>query len=183
MTSCSVNPAEGGVLMSSMRSEFSENLLAADPYVERPMLRRRRSRTLARVLITFCAGVATTLAWQSYGDAAREIIANSYPQLGWLAPRAAIAQTAPDTIVPGTTSLDQQELKAMLLGLAVVQQRVDQLAAQVAAGQDQVTRDIVAKLQEVEQDMLQKISAPPSRPDAVQVRKPVPSPAQAAPLR
>src|SRR5258708_2583558 len=144
MPSCSVNPAEGGVLMSSMRSEFSENLLAAEPYVERPMLRRRRSRTLARVLITFCAGVATTLAWQSYGDAAREIIANSYPQLGWLAPRAAIAQTAPDTIVPGTTSLE---------------------------------------LQEVEQDMLQKISAPPSRPDAVQVRKPVPSPAQAAPLR
>src|SRR5260370_842766 len=108
MTSCSVNPAEGGVLMSSMRSEFSENLLAAEPYVERPMLRRRRSRTLARVLITFCAGVATTLAWQSYGDAARQIIANSYPHFGWLAPETAVAQTAPDMIVPATLDRDQQ---------------------------------------------------------------------------
>src|SRR5258708_28504422 len=183
MPSCSVNPAEGGVLISSMRSEFSENLLAAEPYVERPMLRRRRSRTLARVLITFCVGVATTLAWQSYGDAAREIIANSYPQLGWLAPRATIAQTAPDMIMPATPSVDQQELKAVALGLAVVRQRVDQLASQVAAGRDQVTRDIATKLQEVEQEILQKISAPPPRPEAVQVRKPVPSPAQAAPLR
>ena len=46
-------------------------------------------------LITFCIGVAATLTWQSYGDAAREMIANSSPELSWLAPRAAsFAQTA-----------------------------------------------------------------------------------------
>jgi len=37
----------------------------------------------SRFLITFCIGGASTLAWQSYGDAARAMIANSYPQLGW----------------------------------------------------------------------------------------------------
>jgi hypothetical protein len=64
--------------MSYTRSEFPADLLAGEPSVERPARRKRGS--FIRVLITFCAGVAATLAWQSYGDAAREIIANSYPQ-------------------------------------------------------------------------------------------------------
>ena len=57
--------------------------------------------TLTRILITICVGVAAILAWQSYGDAARQFIASSYPQAGWLAPRTApIAYSA-----PGTTGL------------------------------------------------------------------------------
>jgi hypothetical protein len=62
-----------------------------------------------RFLITFCIGVAAAPAWQSYGDAAREIIANSYPQLSWLAPQAAVAQPAPATIVPPITSPDHPQ--------------------------------------------------------------------------
>lgn len=34
---------------------------------DRPSLRKRVSRALSRLLVTFCAGVAATLAWQSYG--------------------------------------------------------------------------------------------------------------------
>jgi hypothetical protein len=75
---------------------------------------------LMRLLIAFCIGVAVTLAWQSYGDAAREMIANSSPQLSWLAPQAAVAQTAPDAIAPTTSSADPQELKAMSADLAAV---------------------------------------------------------------
>jgi hypothetical protein len=56
-----------------------------------------------------------------------------------------------------------------------VRQRVDETAAQLAAGQEQVTRDI-NKLQEVEQDILAKISAPPPRPAAAPVRRSVPLP-------
>jgi hypothetical protein len=82
-----------------------------------------------RLLITFCVGVAAILAWQSYGNAAREIIASSYPQLGWLAPQAAVAQTAPDTIAPTKSSPDPQELKVMSADVAAVRQKVDQLAA------------------------------------------------------
>jgi len=87
-----------------------------------------------RFLITFCVGVAAALAWQSYGDTAREIIANSYPQLGWLAPQTAVAQTVPDTIVPSITSPDRQELRVMSFDLAALRQRVDE----IAAGQDRI---------------------------------------------
>jgi len=158
--------------MSSMRSEYSADLLAGEPSVE-PMAQRKR-RPLTRFITTFGFGVGATLAWQSYGDMARELVANSYPQLGWLAPQPAAA----DTIVPPTSSADPQELKAMSLGLAAVRQRVDQLAAQVAAGQDQMIRDMTIKLQAAEQDILNKISGPPPRPEAAAARKP--SPLQAA---
>jgi hypothetical protein len=165
--------------MSSMRSEFPPDLLAGEPSAPRPRPRRRP----LRLLIAFGVGIAATLAWQSYGDAARETIASSYPQLGWLAPQAAAAQAAPATIEAATASLDQQEIKAMSLNLAAVRQRVDQLAAQVAAGQDQITRDFTAKLHAAEQDILDKISAPAPQPAAAFARKPVPQPSQAAPLR
>ena len=48
---------------------------------------RKRRRILARFPIAFCTGVAVAWLWQSYGD--REMVANSYRQLGWLAPRPA----------------------------------------------------------------------------------------------
>ena len=117
-----------------------------------------------RLLITFCIGIAATLAWQSYGDAAREMLANSSPQLSWLAPQAAVAQTAPDAIAPATSSLDPQQLKEMSADLAAVRQKVDQLAAQVAAGQDQMARDFAAKLQAAEQDIVGTISVPSPQP-------------------
>src|SRR5262249_55975834 len=119
-----------------------------------------------RFILTFGMGVAATLGWQSYGDQAREMISNTYPQLGWLAPQPAAAHAA---VAPATPSPDPQELKAMSLGLAAVRQSVDQIAAR----QDQITRDITAQVQAVEQDILNKISAPPPRPDAAPVRRPV----------
>jgi hypothetical protein len=88
-------------------------------------------------LITFCIGVAATLAWQSYGDVAREMIANSYPQLGWLAPKAEpVALNAPDTTAQATPPSDQQLLNAM--SLDAVRQMVDR----VAASQEQITRAV-----------------------------------------
>ena len=146
---------------------------------------KRASRARARFLITFCIGVAASLAWQSYGDPAREMIASSSPQLGWLAPQAApVAQTAPNMMAPAAPtapSPDRQQLNAMSLSLAALRQSVDQLAA----GQEQMTRDIT-KLRAAEQDILDKISAPPPpRPAAAPARKPVPlmPPSQAPPVR
>jgi hypothetical protein len=51
---------------------------------DQPSLRRRTSRSLARFLVMACVGAAATLAWQSYGGTARQMIANSAPQLSWL---------------------------------------------------------------------------------------------------
>jgi hypothetical protein len=204
---------------SPAQSEFYVGLLPVEPSVEppsfrettlendqlpnrQPTLRKRASRALARFLIAFCIGVATTLAWQSYGDAAREMIANSSPQLGWLAPRAEpVAQNTPETIAlvaPAAPSLDQQQLSAISLDLDAVRQSTDRIAtsiaaiqeqvsrsadrvateqiahsvAQLTAGQEQMTREIT-KLQAVEQYVLYKNSDPPPRPAPAAVRSPV----------
>ena len=151
---------------------------------KRPSLGRRASRALARFLIAFCIGVAATLAWQSYGDAGREMIARSFPQLGWLAAQAApIAQTAPDNIASAEPAAPSPEFRAISLSLAAVRQSVDQLVAQFAAGQEQMTRDIT-KLEAAEQEILRKISTPPPRPPEAPARKPLPpSPSQAPATR
>ena len=69
-----------------------------------PTALENHSRALSRFLIVFCGGVAATLAWWSYGDAARRMIASSYPQLRSLA--SPTASKAPDMIVPNPNQLD-----------------------------------------------------------------------------
>ncbi len=145
------------------------------------------------ILITFCSAIATTLAWQSYGDAARQVIAKWHPQLGWLAPSAApIAYRARDTIglaaqaapSPGehTISIAVDAMRQTVDRIAVTQEQitrnVEQLTArqervtrnvdQLTAGQERMTREI-SKLQVVAQQ-----SKPQPRPTAASARKPVP---------
>ena len=169
---------------SRTQSEFAAHLEAArpetdakrrpslDPITKRPSLGRRASRRLARFLVVFCIGVAATVAWQSYGDAARAMIANSSPQLGWLAPQTAVAvPTAPNVMPPAAAA--SPELQQLALGLASVRQTVEQLAVQLAAGQQQMAGDI-AKLQADEQQILHKLSAAPPRPPAAPAHKPTP---------
>src|SRR5215472_4466833 len=124
----------------------------------RPSRRKQARRALARFLITLCIGVGGTLAWQSYGDAAREMIAKSSPQLSWLAPQAAAVQTPPavppNMVASAAPSPDLQQLKAMSLGIAAMRQSVDQL-------QNQMTHEIT-KLRAAQQEILDKISAPRS---------------------
>ena len=171
---------------------------------DRPSLGRRISRSFARFLVTACVGVAATLAWQSYGDTAKQMIADSAPQLSWLlslpamnppsggeiaveqpnppavqasAPQAASAQagavaptvseTAAST-APIARSPELQQLETMAHDLAAVRQSVEQLAA----GQEQMARDI-AKLQTAGQDVRRRITAlPPAA--AASAHKPIP---------
>jgi hypothetical protein len=130
---------------------------------------------LTRFLMTFCVGIAATLVWQSYGDATREMIAHSSPRLAWLAPPAGPASPV-GRADPAALSPDQEELKAISFGLAGVRQRVDQIAAQLAAGQEQMTGDITNKLQAAEQDILDKIAAPPPQPNPARRTVPPPPP-------
>ena len=141
---------QGGAPMDARftptQSEFPTHLRAARPTVGamkpssldaaimRPSLARRALRGLARFLIVFCVGVGTILAWQSYGDAARAMIANSSPQLGWLAP-----QTAPVVpIAPAPAGAASSDVQQLAFGLAAVRQSVDLLTAQLAAGEGQM---------------------------------------------
>ena len=164
------------------QSEFPTDFRAARPTVDpvkrsprdavimRPSLDRRALRRLARVLIVFCVGVGTTLAWQSYGDPARTMIANSSPRLGWLAPQPVpVVAPAPDVAPAASGSTDTQ----LALSLAAVRQSVDQLTAQLAAGQQQMGSDI-AKLQADGQEILHKLSAAPPRPTPAPAHKPAP---------
>jgi hypothetical protein len=128
-----------------------------------------------RTLFAFCVGIAATLAWQAYGDTARAMIVSSYPQLGWLAPQSAVAQTASNTIAPPAASPDPEALKTISAGLAEVQQKVDDLAT----SQDQVTRNLNATLQVAKKEILDKIAAPSTQPAATPARKPTP---QVAPV-
>jgi hypothetical protein len=70
---------------TSERKEVSDRLLA----MEKEMKRRgsRGSPGFARYLVAICIGVAATLAWQSYSEATKQMIATSAPKLGW-SPRA-----------------------------------------------------------------------------------------------
>jgi uncharacterized phage infection (PIP) family protein YhgE len=157
-------------------------------------------------LIIFCIGVAATLGWQSYGDAAREMIASSYPQLGWLAPKPAPnAENGPEMVAlatPDALSPDQQQFKAISHDLDALRQSVDRIAAsqeqitrsvdkiaasqeqitrgveRIAAGQEQMTREMT-KLQEIEQYVLYKSSESPPPPALAPVRSRAPRPAQA----
>jgi hypothetical protein len=174
---------------------------------DRPSLVRRASRRLARFLMTACIGVAATLAWQSYGGTAKQMIASWAPQLGWLpsvpamnlppSPEIAAEQPSPPAVqapapetAPAQTAAvarDAPETAPAASSSFELQQlktiardlaAVRQSIEQLTIGQQQTVRDI-AKLQTAKQDSRQSISPP--RPAAAPTRKPVPTSSQPAP--
>ena len=72
-------------------------------------------------------------------------------------PTASVGQPTPKSTVGESSADQQQQLETIVNDLAVIRRVVEQLAAR----QDQMARDI-ATLQAAEQDVSQKMSAPPS---------------------
>jgi hypothetical protein len=126
------------------------------------------SLALASYLIAYFIGVATTLAWQSYGGAAREMIA------------------------PTARAPYQQQFNAISLDLDAMRQGIDRIAANLDANQEQMrrsvdqlaashestTRDFSSKLEAVEHNILDKMSMPAQRLTPAPPRNPVPRPSQ-----
>ena len=83
----------------------------------RPSFGRRASRALARFLIPAFIGVAGILAWESYGEAAKLIIASWAPQLGW--PVSLLSQ--PGRLLPATNSPSGSEIAAAQSSTPAVQ--------------------------------------------------------------
>jgi outer membrane murein-binding lipoprotein Lpp len=149
---------------------------------EKRSIGRRMSRSLARYSIVFLIGIGATLAWQSYGDEAMEMVRTEVPSLAWLLP-VSTAKPHPDgqaSAAAVVTSAELvQQLKPMAVDLDIVRRsvqqlanKVEQLAAkqdQMSHKQDQISQDITT-LQLVEQEVSQKLSAPPQ--SAVPSRKP-----------
>ncbi len=127
---------------------------------ERPSTTRRIFRAFARFLFAVLIGVGATLAWQSYGDEATEMVRAQAPSLGWFLPVSTTKPAAPAVTSPEM----QQQLKPIALDLAIVRRSVEQLAAnqdQLARKQEQMTQDI-ATLKAAEQQLNQKLAMPPA---------------------
>jgi hypothetical protein len=155
-----------------------EYLMGVDPEDLKPVRqreKRRRSRAFARFLVAICLGIAGTLAWQSYGEVTKQIIATRAPELGWSpGTKQMIASsigwlgwTTPRGTAP---SLDPAQVQQqMAQNLATLREMVQQLTA----GQDQTAREI-AKLQSAVMEILMKMPEPP-QPPAAPARKPAPA--------
>jgi hypothetical protein len=140
------NPTQSGPLADALPIVRPADLKNDEYPNGRSSVVKRGLITLFRFLIIFCIGVSATLAWQSYGDAAREMIANLYPQLRWLAPQAEpVPQNAPDAsgLASRTASSpDQQQPNAISLDLDAVRQAMDRIATiatSIASSQEQMT--------------------------------------------
>lgn len=121
----------------------------------------RRPSSLARFVAAVLIGIGLTLAWQSYGEQAKQFTTTLAPSLAWLLP-AENAKTAPEV----TTSSDlMQQMKLVAVDVAMVRRDLVQLATgqeQFAAKQDQMSRNITS-LQEVEQTRAQALAPPVAR--------------------
>ena len=155
--------------------------------IDRASIGRRMFRALVRFFIAVLIGVGATLAWQSYGEEAKEMVRTWIPSVAWLLPvsttnsspdglmlaqeaappqSASVTQTSAPTAA--ATSPELVQLEPMARDLAVMRRSLEQLAAK----QEQMAQNI-ATVQAIDQDIRQKMSSrPPSPAVPVPPRKP-----------
>jgi hypothetical protein len=143
-------------------SRLNDREVASD----RPSIGRRMLRSLTRFSIAALIGVGVTLGWQSYGDAAKEMVIARAPTLAWL---LSTSTTKPATISPGPV----QQLEALAFNLDVVRRSVEQLAAK----QQQIVQNFAA-LQAIQEDIREKVSSTPPSPAPQPVSIPQNNPPQ-----
>ena len=128
---------------ASERKAIRNRLLAIENEME-----RLASGGFVRYLVATCIVVAAILAWQSYGEAAKQMVATRLPELGWSPrtkqmiagwmrqldwskPPVAESKAALDTQTPKTPAppaLDPAQLQQMVQSLAALRDGVQQLA-------------------------------------------------------
>jgi len=143
-------------------------------------IKERSSRGLARYLVVICIGVAAILAWLSYGEATRQMIATRVPELGWspeakqtiaswmqhlgwtkLPPGPANRPSGPqgarfatpETLAqkaPAVLSLDPKQLQQIAANLAALRQAVERPLADV--------RETVEQLAASQEQMAREIT-------------------------
>jgi hypothetical protein len=164
--------------------------------------RRRHLRAFARYLTAIVIGVVATLAWQTYGEQTKHVIAARAPALAWSpeskqmiagfvqelgwnrqaaeAGSAPVQTTAPQTpqAAPAAATASSAAPPAPAVDPEQVHQIVLGLGAmrqsldQIASGQNQMAREI-ATLQSANAEILQKIPAPPRPPVVAPAKKPI----------
>ena len=104
------------------------------PFPNRQLSARKRPSARTRFLIAVCTGVAATVLWWC-GNAAREMIANSHPQLGPVAPRSALmAQNPhPSDLMALAAAPSAEQPNAMSFDLDTVGQNADKTTTNIGA--------------------------------------------------
>jgi hypothetical protein len=165
---------------ASERKAIRNRLLAIENGME-----RLASRGF-RYLVAICIGAAAILAWQSYGEAAKQIIATRAPELGWSpeakqkiagwvqqlgwtkppvveSKAAPVARTALENVAPkapAAPSIDPEQVQQMGRDLAALRQTVEQLAA----GQDQMVRETAREMARLESSLVNILLKMPEPP-------------------
>jgi hypothetical protein len=169
------------------RSRGFEN----DHLAGRPSIVRRALRSLTRFSIAVLIGAGATLAWQSYGGIARELLSTQVPSLSWLlvstttptlGPERSAQEPAGSQSVPiaqaaspaaAATTSEFTQLEPIAHDLAAMRHSLEQLAAK----QEQMAQNIAA-MQAAEQDIRKKMLA---QTISDQPRKPPKPPANSPP--
>jgi hypothetical protein len=131
-----VTQADAPPMLAAVRpAEFRAEVISG----ERSSPRARATRAV-RLAIAVCVGVGGSLAWQSYGGAARDMIASRVPLLAWFSSPAATSQTPdPDaTTAPSASGSTTEEATAQAAPAATDQ---PQEAAAPAAGATPTEQD------------------------------------------
>jgi hypothetical protein len=124
----------------------------------RPPAKRRILRGFTRFLVTIFIGVGGTLAWQSYGEVAKEMLAVQAPALSGL---LSVLPTRPPAVAAYAGPAQQPGVSAS--GLDALRRSVEQLAVR----QEQMAQNVVM-LQALGEDIRQKMSfTPASMPAAL----------------
>ena len=153
--------------------------------------KKRSSRGFTRYVLAICVGAAATLAWLSYGEAAKQIIATRGPELGWSPetkqmianwvqqfgwtkpengpekiavslPGAQVATVA-QTVRAAVTPPTPSIDREQVHQIAVDLATLEQTVDQLAASQDKIGRNI-DRLQGAVAEILVKIPEPPPPP-------------------
>jgi hypothetical protein len=184
-------PVERDLLSPGIAPHLDQEILERKAIYDRLVaiekeIKKRRSRGFARYLVAICIGVAGTLAWQSYGDAAKQVIVTRAPELGW-SPQAKqmiaswtvgwmkppAEKTAPEAVAsskaPPVPAIDSAQVQQIAQSLAALRETV----GQIAASQDQTSREI-ARLESAVAELILKFPEPSAQPPAAPARKPAP---------
>jgi ElaB/YqjD/DUF883 family membrane-anchored ribosome-binding protein len=156
---------------ASERKVIRNRLLSIEGAME-----RLASRGFARYLVALCIGVAVILAWLSYGEATKQIIATGVPELGWspeakqmiaswvqrlgwtkppvVASKAPpVTQTAPEMVAskaPAAPSPNPQQVQQIETDIAAVRQAVERHLADVRATVEQLVASQDQMAREIE---------------------------------
>jgi hypothetical protein len=177
---------------SSAQSEFVTASALATPLAEAPpvrpakldsdqlpakslRLRKLAPLTFARHMSLLLIGVAATLAWQTYGDAAKHMIVSAAYSLD----QQRFSATSPD-LDATRESIERLAIgiEGLVTSIAHNQEQIMDRVDQLTAGQEQMTREI-ATLHAVDQYVIYKNSDHPPPPVPAPVPKPVLRPSQA----